>query len=81
MVRNGRIYLSLINAGRVKILVEKFPPNTYLTHYTQKDGETDEELFKRIMNHVNMLSENEYKTGHTMYCLPIYEAKAACGLD
>lgn len=81
MVRNGRIYLNLINAGRVKILVEKFPPNTYLTHYTQKRGETNEELLKRIMNHVNMLSEFEYKTGHTPYCLPIYEAKVACGVE
>lgn len=80
MVRNGRIYLKLINAGRVKILVEKYPPCTYLTHYTQKDSETDEELLKRIMDHVNMLSDSEYKTGHTPYCLPIYEAKAACGI-
>ena len=55
MVVNGRIYLELINAGDVKILVEKYPPRTYWTHYYRKDGETNEELFKRIMDHVYLL--------------------------
>ena len=55
MIVNGRIYLELINAGDVKILVEKYPPRTYYTHYRRKDGETNEELFKRIMDHVYLL--------------------------
>ena len=36
MVVNGRIYLELINAGDVKILVEKYPPRTYWTRYRRK---------------------------------------------
>lgn len=82
MVVNGRIYLELINAGRdVKILVEKYPPRTYYCHYRRNDDETDEELFKRIMDHVYLLSKNEWDTGHTPLCLPIKEAREACGLD
>ena len=80
MVVNGRIYLELINAGDVKILVEKYPPRTYWTHYWRKDGETNEELFKRIMDHVYLLSKNEWDTGHTPLCLPIKQAKEACGI-
>lgn len=37
MIVNGLIYLELINAGDVKILVEKYPPRTYYTHYRRKD--------------------------------------------
>ena len=81
MVVNGRIYLELNNAGDVKILVEKYPPRTYWTHYRRKDGETNIELFHRIMDHVYLLSKNEWDTGHTPLCLPIKEAKEACGLD
>ena len=81
MVVNGRIYLELINAGDVKILVEKYPPRTYWTRYHRKDGETDEELFKRIMDHVRMMSKFEWETGHTPLCLPIKQAKEACGID
>lgn len=82
MVVNGRIYLELINAGRdVKILVEKYPPRTYYCHYRRNYDETDEELFKRIMDHVRMMSKFEWETGYTPLCLPIKEAREACGLD
>lgn len=81
MIVNGLIYLELINAGDVKILVEKYPPRTYYTHYRRKDGETNEELFKRIMDHVYLLSKFNCDTGHTPLRLPIKQASEACGID
>lgn len=81
MIANGLIYLELINAGDVKILVEKYPPRTYYTHYRRKDGETNEELFKRIMDHVYLLSKFNWDTGRTPLRLPIKQAREACGID
>lgn len=81
MVVNGRIYLELINAGDVKILVEKYPPRTYWTHYLRKNGETNEELFKRIMDHVCLIEKSNWDMGLTPLCLPIKQAKEACGID
>lgn len=81
MIANGLIYLELINAGDVKILVEKYPPRTYYTHYRRKNGETNEELFKRIMDHVYLLSKFNWDTGHTPLRLPIKQASEACGID
>lgn len=81
MIVNGLIYLELINAGDVKILVEKYPPRTYYTHYRRKDGETNEELFKRIMDHVYLLSKFNLDTGQTPLQLPIKQAAEACGID
>ena len=81
MIVNGRIYLELINAGDVKILVEKYPPRTYYTHYRRKDGETNEELFKRIMDRVYLIEKSIWDMGLTPLCLPIKQAKEACGID
>lgn len=81
MIVNGLIYLELINAGDVKILVEKYPPRTYYTHYRRKDGETNEELFKRIMDHVYLMAKSNWDTGLTPLRLPIKQASEACGID
>lgn len=81
MIRNGRIYLELINAGDVKILVEKYPPRTYYTHYVRKDGETNEELFKRIMDRVYLIEKSIWDMGLTPLYLPIEQAKEACCID
>lgn len=81
MIVNGLIYLELINAGDVKILVEKYPPRTYYAHYRRKDGETDEELFKRIMEHVYQMAKFNWDTGRTPLRLPIKQAREACGID
>nr|DAM60562.1 MAG TPA: hypothetical protein [Caudoviricetes sp.] len=81
MIANGLIYLELINAGDVKILVEKYPPRTYYTHYRRKDGETDEELFKRIMERVCQMAKFNWDTGRTPLRLPIKQAREACGID
>ncbi len=81
MIVNGLIYLELINAGDVKILVEKYPPRIYYCHYRRKDGETDEELFKRIMEHVDQMAKFNRDTGSTPLRLPIKQAREACGID
>lgn len=81
MIKDGRIYLELINAGDVKILVEKYPPRTYYTHYRRNDGETNEEFFKRIMDRVYLIEKSNWDMGLTPLCLPIKQAKEACGLD
>lgn len=77
----GRIYLELINAGDVKILVEKYPPRTYYAHFRQMDGETNIELFHRIMDHLYQIEMSNYENGLTPLCLPFKNAKEACGID